>query len=85
MVYSPHTGILLNNELLDLCWRQRQGSGVAPPPGEAWAHPREEARGAGGALAVAPGPAPHLAQPQSVRWCVETEVEGRPWRARGCG
>ncbi|XP_057348039.1 glutathione hydrolase 5 proenzyme isoform X2 [Manis pentadactyla] len=32
MVYSPHTGILLNNELLDLCWRQRPGSGVAPPP-----------------------------------------------------
>ncbi|XP_036923349.1 glutathione hydrolase 5 proenzyme [Sturnira hondurensis] len=32
MVYSPRTGILLNNELLDLCWRRRPGSGVAPPP-----------------------------------------------------
>ncbi|XP_007451092.1 PREDICTED: gamma-glutamyltransferase 5 isoform X3 [Lipotes vexillifer] len=34
MVYSPRTGILLNNELLDLCWRHRRGSGVTPPPGE---------------------------------------------------
>ncbi|XP_026944661.1 glutathione hydrolase 5 proenzyme isoform X3 [Sagmatias obliquidens] len=32
MVYSPRTGILLNNELLDLCWRHRRGSGVTPPP-----------------------------------------------------
>ncbi|KAF6081251.1 gamma-glutamyltransferase 5 [Phyllostomus discolor] len=32
MVYSPRTGILLNNELLDLCWRRRPGSGEAPPP-----------------------------------------------------
>lgn len=31
MVYSPSTGILLNNELLDLCWRRMQGS---PVPGE---------------------------------------------------
>ncbi|XP_012579418.1 PREDICTED: gamma-glutamyltransferase 5 isoform X2 [Condylura cristata] len=32
MVYSPKTGIILNNELLDLCWRHPQGSGVPPPP-----------------------------------------------------
>ncbi|XP_037014715.2 glutathione hydrolase 5 proenzyme [Artibeus jamaicensis] len=32
MVYSPRTGILLNNELLDLCWRRRPGSAVAPRP-----------------------------------------------------
>nr|XP_012604733.1 gamma-glutamyltransferase 5 isoform X1 [Microcebus murinus] len=32
MVYSPQTGILLNNELLDLCWRRRPGSGAAPQP-----------------------------------------------------
>ncbi|XP_054448846.1 glutathione hydrolase 5 proenzyme isoform X2 [Pteronotus mesoamericanus] len=32
MVYSPRTGILLNNELLDLCWRRQPGSRVAPPP-----------------------------------------------------
>lgn len=32
MVYSPRTGILLNNELLDLCWRRWPGSGQAPPP-----------------------------------------------------
>ncbi|XP_036278868.1 glutathione hydrolase 5 proenzyme [Pipistrellus kuhlii] len=36
MVYSPRTGILLNNELLDLCWRRRPGAGgrPAPVPGE---------------------------------------------------
>ncbi|XP_055260847.1 glutathione hydrolase 5 proenzyme isoform X3 [Moschus berezovskii] len=32
MVYSPRTGILLNNELLDLCWRHSQGSRATPPP-----------------------------------------------------
>lgn len=32
MVYSPRTGILLNNELLDLCWRHESGSTVTPPP-----------------------------------------------------
>ncbi|KAM5310725.1 glutathione hydrolase 5 proenzyme isoform 2-T2 [Glossophaga mutica] len=32
MVYSPRTGILLNNELLDLCWRRWPGSRVGPPP-----------------------------------------------------
>lgn len=32
MVYSPRTGILLNNELLDLCWRRQPGSRVTPPP-----------------------------------------------------
>ncbi|XP_012516458.1 PREDICTED: gamma-glutamyltransferase 5 isoform X1 [Propithecus coquereli] len=32
MVYSPQTGILLNNELLDLCWRHRPGSSVTPQP-----------------------------------------------------
>lgn len=32
MVYSPRTGILLNNELLDLCWRYSPGSRVTPPP-----------------------------------------------------
>ncbi|XP_012669047.1 glutathione hydrolase 5 proenzyme [Otolemur garnettii] len=32
MVYSPRTGILLNNELLDLCWRRPSGSGVTPRP-----------------------------------------------------
>ncbi|KAH0518146.1 Gamma-glutamyltransferase 5 [Microtus ochrogaster] len=34
MVYSPRTGILLNNELLDLCWRHEPGSSATPPPGE---------------------------------------------------
>ncbi|XP_021573763.1 gamma-glutamyltransferase 5 isoform X3 [Carlito syrichta] len=32
MVYSPRTGILLNNELLDLCWRRPPGSGITPSP-----------------------------------------------------
>ncbi|XP_073916631.1 glutathione hydrolase 5 proenzyme isoform X1 [Castor canadensis] len=32
MVYSPQTGILLNNELLDLCWRYLPGSSVTPAP-----------------------------------------------------
>ncbi|XP_019565892.2 glutathione hydrolase 5 proenzyme isoform X2 [Rhinolophus sinicus] len=32
MVYSPRTGIILNNELLDLCWRHPPGSHVTPPP-----------------------------------------------------
>ncbi|XP_048199499.1 glutathione hydrolase 5 proenzyme isoform X2 [Perognathus longimembris pacificus] len=32
MVYSPQTGILLNNELLDLCWRQQPVSNVTPQP-----------------------------------------------------
>ncbi|XP_044786572.1 glutathione hydrolase 5 proenzyme isoform X4 [Bubalus bubalis] len=32
MVYSPRTGILLNNELLDLCWRHSQGSRATPRP-----------------------------------------------------
>ncbi|XP_015102568.1 glutathione hydrolase 5 proenzyme [Vicugna pacos] len=32
MVYSPRTGVLLNNELLDLCWRRPWGSRVPPPP-----------------------------------------------------
>ncbi|XP_055454933.1 glutathione hydrolase 5 proenzyme isoform X2 [Psammomys obesus] len=32
MVYSPRTGILLNNELLDLCWRHEPGSTATPPP-----------------------------------------------------
>ncbi|XP_069850540.1 glutathione hydrolase 5 proenzyme [Dipodomys merriami] len=32
MVYSPRTGILLNNELLDLCWRQQPGLKVTPLP-----------------------------------------------------
>ncbi|KAL1771602.1 gamma-glutamyltransferase 5 [Sigmodon hispidus] len=32
MVYSPRTGILLNNELLDLCWRHVPDSTVIPPP-----------------------------------------------------
>ncbi|XP_027989457.2 glutathione hydrolase 5 proenzyme [Eptesicus fuscus] len=32
MVYSPRTGILLNNELLDLCWRRRPGAQGTPPP-----------------------------------------------------
>ncbi|KAM8818418.1 glutathione hydrolase 5 proenzyme [Rhynchonycteris naso] len=32
MVYSPRTGVLLNNELLDLCWRRQPGSRVTPPP-----------------------------------------------------
>ncbi|XP_003478045.1 glutathione hydrolase 5 proenzyme isoform X2 [Cavia porcellus] len=32
MVYSPQTGILLNNELLDLCWRRRSSSNHRPPP-----------------------------------------------------
>lgn len=34
MVYSPRTGILLNNELLDLCWRRLTGSSITPRPGE---------------------------------------------------
>ncbi|KAI5772989.1 GGT5 [Gulo gulo luscus] len=33
MLYSPRTGILLNNELLDLCWRRPLGSQVTPQPG----------------------------------------------------
>ncbi|XP_057603223.1 glutathione hydrolase 5 proenzyme isoform X2 [Hippopotamus amphibius kiboko] len=60
MVYSPRTGILLNNELLDLCWRHPRGSGAAPPPGEHGA-PRERraggqdgTRGQGAALGGAP-------------------------------
>ncbi|XP_022351373.1 gamma-glutamyltransferase 5 isoform X4 [Enhydra lutris kenyoni] len=40
MLYSPRTGILLNNELLDLCWRRPLGSQVTPQPGE-------QARGGG--------------------------------------
>uniref|UniRef100_UPI0030B894FF glutathione hydrolase 5 proenzyme isoform 3 precursor n=1 Tax=Mus musculus TaxID=10090 RepID=UPI0030B894FF len=32
MVYSPRTGILLNNELLDLCWRHMPTSPITPPP-----------------------------------------------------
>ncbi|GAB1295232.1 Glutathione hydrolase 5 proenzyme [Apodemus speciosus] len=32
MVYSPRTGILLNNELLDFCWRHRSTSRLTPPP-----------------------------------------------------
>ncbi|XP_038198177.1 glutathione hydrolase 5 proenzyme isoform X3 [Arvicola amphibius] len=32
MVYSPRTGILLNNELLDFCWRHEPGSTATPPP-----------------------------------------------------
>ncbi|XP_062943475.1 glutathione hydrolase 5 proenzyme isoform X1 [Cynocephalus volans] len=32
MVYSPRTGVLLNNELLDLCWRSLPGSSVTPRP-----------------------------------------------------
>lgn len=32
MVYSPRTGILLNNQLLDLCWRRRPGAQGTPPP-----------------------------------------------------
>uniref|UniRef100_A0AC11EEU4 Gamma-glutamyltransferase 5 n=1 Tax=Ovis aries TaxID=9940 RepID=A0AC11EEU4_SHEEP len=39
MVYSPRTGILLNNELLDLCWRHSQGSRATPEPGEHRAPP----------------------------------------------
>ncbi|XP_032253481.1 glutathione hydrolase 5 proenzyme isoform X1 [Phoca vitulina] len=34
MLYSPRTGVLLNNELLDLCWRRPPGSKVTPQPGE---------------------------------------------------
>nr|XP_035966812.1 glutathione hydrolase 5 proenzyme [Halichoerus grypus] len=32
MLYSPRTGVLLNNELLDLCWRRLPGSKVTPQP-----------------------------------------------------
>ncbi|XP_066116122.1 glutathione hydrolase 5 proenzyme [Saccopteryx bilineata] len=32
MVYSPRTGVILNNELLDLCWRRQPGSRVTLPP-----------------------------------------------------
>lgn len=38
-MYSPRTGILLNNELLDLCWRHSQGSRATPEPGEHRAPP----------------------------------------------
>lgn len=60
MVYSPRTGILLNNELLDLCWRSPPGSSVAPPPSEPrggahWGERREG--GQGGCCTVAPGAA----------------------------
>ncbi|XP_023576792.1 glutathione hydrolase 5 proenzyme isoform X2 [Octodon degus] len=34
MVYSPRTGILLNNELLDLCWSRESRSRDRPQPGE---------------------------------------------------
>nr|XP_012309560.1 gamma-glutamyltransferase 5 isoform X1 [Aotus nancymaae] len=34
MVYSPRTGIILNNELLDLCERCPQGSGTTLSPAE---------------------------------------------------
>ncbi|XP_056677166.1 glutathione hydrolase 5 proenzyme isoform X2 [Monodelphis domestica] len=36
MVYSPRTGLILNNQLLDLCWRTRPDSGelLDPAPGE---------------------------------------------------
>ncbi|KAL0624507.1 Glutathione hydrolase 5 proenzyme [Plecturocebus cupreus] len=34
MVYSPRTGIILNNELLDLCERCPQAAGTALAPGE---------------------------------------------------
>ncbi|KAK2500185.1 hypothetical protein MC885_011118, partial [Smutsia gigantea] len=73
MVYSPRTGILLNNELLDLCWRQRPGSGVTPPPGELGAHPREEARRAGWAHAVTPGPG---APPRPASVCALVSGDG---------
>ncbi|XP_036132873.1 glutathione hydrolase 5 proenzyme isoform X4 [Molossus molossus] len=46
MVYSPRTGILLNNQLLDLCWRRQPGSHETPPPevGGSPAGPGSEAR-----------------------------------------
>ncbi|XP_078008020.1 glutathione hydrolase 5 proenzyme isoform X3 [Phascolarctos cinereus] len=36
MVYSPKTGLILNNQLLDLCWRTAPGSSplLGPVPGE---------------------------------------------------
>ncbi|XP_074146795.1 glutathione hydrolase 5 proenzyme [Sminthopsis crassicaudata] len=36
MVYSPKTGLILNNQLLDFCWRETPGSGKLqdPVPGE---------------------------------------------------
>ncbi|XP_027701447.1 glutathione hydrolase 5 proenzyme isoform X2 [Vombatus ursinus] len=34
MVYSPKTGLILNNQLLDLCWRTTPGSSVLLSPGE---------------------------------------------------
>ncbi|XP_072462816.1 glutathione hydrolase 5 proenzyme isoform X2 [Notamacropus eugenii] len=36
MVYSPKTGLILNNQLLDLCWRTTPGSSklLDPVPGE---------------------------------------------------
>ncbi|XP_074055845.1 glutathione hydrolase 5 proenzyme isoform X1 [Macrotis lagotis] len=36
MIYSPKTGLILNNQLLDLCWRTTPGSGQLrdPVPGE---------------------------------------------------
>ncbi|XP_044540192.1 glutathione hydrolase 5 proenzyme-like, partial [Gracilinanus agilis] len=32
MVYSPRTGLILNNQLLDLCWRTRPGARELPDP-----------------------------------------------------
>ncbi|KAB0358348.1 hypothetical protein FD754_002504 [Muntiacus muntjak] len=51
MVYSPRTGILLNNELLDLCWRHSRGSRATPPPGE---HRAQPAPGEGSEAALTP-------------------------------
>uniref|UniRef100_A0A8C9J1N4 Glutathione hydrolase 5 proenzyme n=1 Tax=Panthera tigris altaica TaxID=74533 RepID=A0A8C9J1N4_PANTA len=47
MLYSPRTGILLNNELLDLCWRRSPDSRVTPLPGRQ-----------AGRCNLAPGPRP---------------------------
>ncbi|KAM6155537.1 glutathione hydrolase 5 proenzyme isoform 2-T2 [Rhynchocyon petersi] len=61
MVYSPRTGILLNNELLDFCWSYPPGSSVTPTPGQ-WDTPgRHQLRNSplsGSRVAPVPGERP---------------------------
>uniref|UniRef100_A0A5F8H1H2 Gamma-glutamyltransferase 5 n=1 Tax=Monodelphis domestica TaxID=13616 RepID=A0A5F8H1H2_MONDO len=50
MVYSPRTGLILNNQLLDLCWRTRPDSGELLDPGHheqpvVWAGPSRSHQG----------------------------------------
>ncbi|XP_049475087.1 glutathione hydrolase 5 proenzyme isoform X2 [Panthera uncia] len=60
MLYSPRTGILLNNELLDLCWRRSPDSRVTPLPGETEdpTGKKREGRQAGRCWPLVPGERP---------------------------